>query len=193
MSFIPVLRTYSKFLQSRILPNSFWQYLKFRMGLTQTYWPKDKTCAVTHPRRIYVGINSRVGRPGAYLGGAGGIYIGDYVIFGPNVGILSSNHDLYERDKSVGKKIVIGNYSWIGMNALVLAGVELGPSTIVAGGSVVTKSFPEGYCVLAGSPAKVIKYLDREKVEKSYPNYKYEFNGFIPAKSFDKLKKKYLL
>ena len=61
------------------------------------------------------------------------MWIGDYVRFGPNVGILSVNHDLYERDKAVGNPIKIGDYCWIGMNALVLAGVELGPSTIVEG------------------------------------------------------------
>lgn len=193
MTFIPVLRTYSKFLQSRILPNSFWQYIKFRMGLTQTYWPKDKTCLVTHPRRIYVGVNSRIGSQGTYIAGMGGIYIGDNVIFGPNVGILSSNHDLYSRDKNIGSPIKIGNYCWIGMNSLVLAGVELGPSTIVGGGSVVTKSFPEGYCVIAGNPAKIIKHLDKERVEKEYPHYEYEFNGFIPSRKFDKVKRKYLL
>ena len=73
------------------LPNNYLDYLKFRLGINKIYWPKDKTCLVTHPRKIYVGINSKIGRPGAYIAGAGGIWIGDYVRFGPNVGILSSN------------------------------------------------------------------------------------------------------
>ena len=55
------------------------------------------------------------------------------------------------------KPIKIGDYCWLGMNTLVMSGVELGPSTIVGGGSIVTKSFPEGYCVIAGNPAKVIR------------------------------------
>ena len=49
------------------------------------------------------------------------------------------------------------------MNSVITAEVELGTRTIVAAGSVVTKSFPEGYCVLGGVPAKVIKKLDSEK------------------------------
>ena len=49
------------------------------------------------------------------------------------------------------------------MNSVILPGVKLGTRTIVAAGSVVTKSFPEGYCVIAGSPAKIIRYLDKEK------------------------------
>ena len=165
MHLVPFLHGYYKFALSTILPNSFWQYVKFRLGIYKMYWPKEKTCLVTHPRKIYVGVNSKIGRPGAYISGGGGIYIGDYVRFGPNVGILSSNHDIYERDKNIGKPIKIGDYCWIGMNALIMAGVELGPSTIVGGGAVVTHSFPEGYCIIAGNPAKVIRYLDKDKVK----------------------------
>lgn len=169
---IPFFNEWRKFRSSTILPNKYSGYLKFRLGINKLYWPKDKTCLVTHPRKIYVGINSKIGRPGSYISGAGGVWIGDYVRFGPNVGILSVNHDLYERDKAVGNPIKIGDYCWIGMNALVLAGVELGPSTIVGGGSIVTKSFPDGYCVIAGNPAKVIKYLDKERVKlPKHPEY----------------------
>lgn len=49
------------------------------------------------------------------------------------------------------------------MNSVVTAGVTLGPRTIVAAGAVVTKSYPEGFCVLAGVPAKVVKLLDKEQ------------------------------
>ena len=42
--------------------------------------------------------------------------------------------------------------------------VVLGDHTIVAAGSVVTKSFPTGYCVIAGNPAKIVKFLDENKV-----------------------------
>ena len=174
---------------STILPNSYFDYLKFRLGINKIYWPKDKTCLVTHPRKVYVGINSKIGRPGAYISGAGGVWIGDYVRFGPNVGILSSNHDLYNRDKYNTAPIRIGDYCWIGMNALILAGVELGPSTIVGGGSVVTKSFPEGYCVIAGNPAKVIKFLDKEKVV--LPHHP-EYYGYIPKSQFEKYKSRYI-
>ena len=192
LSSLPILGEYAEFLMTGILPNGFLQYIKFRIGINQTYWPKSKTCLVGHPRKIYVGKNSKIGRPGTYIQGLGNVYIGDYVRFGPNVGILSSNHDLYNRDISSGETIRIGNYCWIGMNAIILAGVELGPSTIVGGGSVVTKSFPEGYCVIAGNPARIIKYLDKEKVERNYPHYEYEFNGFVPADYFKKNRKKYI-
>ena len=186
---IPFFNEWRKFRSSTILPNKYSGYLKFRLGINKLYWPKDKTCLVTHPRKIYVGINSKIGRPGSYISGAGGVWIGDYVRFGPNVGILSVNHDLYERDKAVGNPIKIGDYCWIGINALVLAGVELGPSTIVGGGSIVTKSFPDGYCVIAGNPAKVIKYLDKERVK--LPKHP-EYYGYIPKEQFEKVRSKYI-
>ena len=45
------------------------------------------------------------------------------------------------------------------MNSMILPGVVLGDRTIVGAGSVVTKYFPEGNCVIAGNPAKVIKVI----------------------------------
>lgn len=48
----------------------------------------------------------------------------------------------------------------MGMNSMILPGVVLGPHTVVGAGSVVTKSFPNGYCVIAGVPAKLVKTID---------------------------------
>lgn len=190
ISLLPFGKSYHQFRGSTILPDDYWGYLLFRLGVNKLYWPKDKTCIVSNPRKIYVGMNSKIGRPGSYIQGAGGVFIGNYVRFGPNVGILSSNHDFYDHDSYSTKPIRIGDYCWIGMNSLVMAGVELGPSTIVGGGSVVTKSFPEGYVVIAGNPAKVIRYLEKEKVH--FPKYKTSFYGYIPEDKFEQLKSKYV-
>lgn len=46
-----------------------------------------------------VGCNASVARLGCYIQGAGRVYFGNYVQLGPNVGILSSNHDLYDKRK----------------------------------------------------------------------------------------------
>lgn len=59
-----------------------------------------------------------------------------------------------------GKDVVIGEKCWIGMNSVILPGINLGGNTIVAAGAVVTKSFPQGNVVLAGVPAKIIKELE---------------------------------
>lgn len=154
------------------------------------YWYHHKRCIVANPRKIFVGVNCLIGRPGCYIQGAGKVYIGNYVQFGPNVGILSSNHDLYDQNKYENSIIKIGDYSWLGMNSVVTAGVELGIRTIVGAGSVVTKSFPEGYCVIAGVPARKIKDLDKEKFNPWH--YDEEWYGFIQKKRFAEKRKKYI-
>ena len=56
--------------------------------------------------------------------------------------------------------ITIGDHSFIGMNALLLAGITLPKQCIVGAGSVVTKSFSEEGCIIAGNPARIIGYVD---------------------------------
>lgn len=90
------------------------------------------------------------------------ITVGKNCFVAPNVGIITTNHDIYNPARHVsGKSIVISDNCWIGMNAVILPGVILGPHTVVAAGAVVTKSFEEGYCVIGGTPAKMIKKFNR--------------------------------
>lgn len=103
------------------------------------------------------GINAR-----AYLGGQGGITIGNDVIMGPNVQIFSENHNFDQpgipiKDQGVNRQaVIIGNGCWIGAGATILAGVEIGDGCVIAAGSVVTKSVPANV-IVAGVPARVIK------------------------------------
>lgn len=88
----------------------------------------------------------------------GQIYIGKGTWIAMNVGIITTNHSIENPDNHDSPRdVIIGEKCWIGMNAVILPGVTLGVGTIVGAGSVVTKSFPEGYCVIAGNPAKKIK------------------------------------
>lgn len=190
---IPFYTAYSRSTKSTIHNQSYWSCVLFRLSGRCSrggYFPVHSTCTIANMRKIYVGINSTVARPGCYLQGAGTIRFGDYVQLAPNVGILSANHDLYDQRKYNVAPIVIGDYSWIGMNSVVLQGVILGPRTIVAAGAVVTKSFPDGYCVLAGVPAKVVKYLDKEKFIPWH--YEQEYYGYIPKDKFESVRKKYI-
>ena len=98
--------------------------------------------------------------PGCFFSAEDKITIGSHVWFGPNVGLITQDHDLANPDHP-GKRgpIQIGDYCWIGMNAVILPGVSLGDHTVVGAGSVVTHSFPGGHCVLAGNPAKIIRRI----------------------------------
>ncbi len=120
----------------------------------------------------------------------GGIYIGNYVHFASNIGIISGNHGLYQHMQHENKEVRIGDYCWIGMNAIILPGVILGPRTIVGAGSVVTKSFPNGYCVIGGNPAKVIKELDKGLFVPH--TFRTEYYGYIPKNNFMRWAQKYL-
>ncbi|UDN25711.1 acyltransferase [Aeromonas caviae] len=89
------------------------------------------------------------------------IYIGKGSYIAPNVGIITANHLFGDLDNHVdGEDIVLGEKCWVGMNSVILPGVVLGPNSVVAAGSVVTKSYPEGSVILGGTPAKVIKTLN---------------------------------
>lgn len=106
------------------------------------------------------------------------VIIGDNGMTGPNVTIISGNHrtDVVGRTMiSIGdseklpendQDIVICDDVWIGANATILKGVEIGQGSIVAAGAVVTKDVPP-YCIVGGVPAKVIKErFSTEEIEK---------------------------
>lgn len=130
-------------------------------------WAVHYTSTIHSPQNIKCGINVFPGdSPGVYINANNGIDIGDYTNIGPNVGLISANHDPIDNSIQVpAERIEIGRFCWLGMGAIVLPGVKLGDFTIVGAGAVVTKSFKEGYCVIAGNPARVIKQLNREECE----------------------------
>ncbi len=92
----------------------------------------------------------------------GGIEIGDNVLFGPRVGIYTSNHAIDAQERIAGgcysKKVKIGNAVWIGGGVQTNQGVTIGDNTIIASGSVVTKSIPENV-IAGGVPCKVIRKI----------------------------------
>lgn len=91
------------------------------------------------------------------------ITIGDDVLFGPHVQLLTPTHPLEpepRRDKwEAAKPITIGNNVWLGGGVIVLPGVTIGENTVVGSGAVVTKDLPANV-VAVGNPAKVIRTLD---------------------------------
>lgn len=90
----------------------------------------------------------------------GKIYIGEGSYIAPNVGLITQNHVLKDLDKhEKSQDIILGKKCWIGMNAIILPGVTLGDNTIVGAGTVVTKSFINGDCVVVGNPGRLVKKL----------------------------------
>ena len=156
------------------------------------YWPVHFTSTVSNWRNIYAGVDVSPGySAGCYIQGIGKIYLGDYTQIAPNVGIISANHNVFDsREHETGREVCVGKYGWIGMNAMILPGVVLGDFAVVGAGAVVTKSFPEGYCVLVGNPARMTRRLNPEQCIR-FKN-KIEYNGYIAHDRFEKFRRRWL-
>lgn len=126
-------------------------------------FPINQQCRVICPENIDFDPNdlNNFHSYGIYYQALGKIYIGSGSYIGPNVGLITSNHEFNKLDKHMEPEaIVLGEKCWIGMNSTILPGVILGDRTVVGAGSVVTHSFPYGHCLIAGNPARLIKRLD---------------------------------
>lgn len=88
------------------------------------------------------------------------IYVGDSVLFGPNVTVATASHPINNEQRKqalqFNKPVRIGENTWIGAGAVILPGVTIGSDTVIGAGSVVTKDIPSGV-VAVGNPCKVIK------------------------------------
>ncbi len=90
------------------------------------------------------------------------VTIGDEVLLGPNVQLLTNNHPLSAEQRIKGlqqaKPITIGNHVWIGAGAIILPGVSIGDGAVIAAGSVVNKPIPAHH-LAAGNPASIIREI----------------------------------
>jgi acetyltransferase-like isoleucine patch superfamily enzyme len=124
----------------------------------------DETFSLIPPVYCEHGLSIRVGRnvfinQGCTLNDIGGITIGDDVLIGPRVSLITSGHppDPRRRRKQiVAAPIVIQRNAWLCAGAIVLHGVTVGEDSVVAAGAVVTRDVPPGTLV-AGVPARVLR------------------------------------
>ena len=127
-------------------------------------FPTAINCTVSNPDNIFFDPNDlrNFQSNGTYFQNfKANIYLGSGTFIAQNVGFITANHDPNNLQKhSEGKDIIIGNNCWIGMNAIILPGVELADHVIVGAGAVVTKSFLTPYIIIAGNPAKFIKPIE---------------------------------
>ena len=92
------------------------------------YWPVHPSSLVTGWRNVLAGIETNPGViPGCYVQALGPVIIGDYTQIGPNVSIISSNHNPGDLREHLIGKIDVGDYSWLGAGSVVLPNVILGP------------------------------------------------------------------
>lgn len=126
-------------------------------------FPVNPSTVVGHLSHIHFDVDNidNFWKSGCYFQcWTGNIFIGKGTYIAQNVGVITENHDPENLDNHLkSKDVVIGKNCWIGMNSVILPGVQLGDGTIVGAGAVVTSSFKEGNCVIGGTPAKLIKKI----------------------------------
>ena len=90
----------------------------------------------------------------------GDVFIGDYVMIGPNVTIVTAAHpikpDLRRRGIQFNRPVHIENNVWIGAGAIILPGVTIGENSVIGAGSIVTKDIPANV-VAVGNPCRVMR------------------------------------
>lgn len=96
------------------------------------------------------------------------IYVGDHVMFGPNVTISAGTHpvdpELREKGIQYNMPVRIGKNVWIGSGAQILPGVTIGENSVIGAGSVVTKDIPANV-VAIGNPCRPMREIVKQDKE----------------------------
>lgn len=95
------------------------------------------------------------------------IYVGDNVMFGPNVTVATAGHpilpELRKKGYQYNMPVRIGKNCWLGAGVIVLPGITVGDNSVIGAGSVVTKDIPPNV-VAVGNPCKILRPIsDRDR------------------------------
>lgn len=112
----------------------------------------------------------------------GHVYVGDKVMFGPNVTIATANHPIDPTLRSKGlqynKDVYIGENVWIGAGVIIVPGVRIGKNTVIGGGSVVTKDIPDNE-VAVGNPCRTLREISEYDKKYFYKNEEIDWENII--------------
>jgi len=116
---------------------------------------------ILRPDQISIGSNCIIGF-NCFLGGEGGIQIGNNVNLASFCTILGGYHDIDDPTfRSILNPVIIEDYAWIATRATITGGVRIGRGAVVAAGAVVTRDVPP-FHVVGGVPAKKIRERNPE-------------------------------
>ena len=123
--------------------------------------------------KFKIGKNSNL--KNAVIHTEGTCIIGSYVHFGEDILIHTASHNWdqdefipYSKDNIL-DPVIIEDFVWIGSRVAIFPGVKIGEGAIVGLGSIVTKDVPS-LAIVAGNPAKIIKYRNVESFKKAKKN-----------------------
>lgn len=158
--------------KGRVMINASWKAGRQRRNKSEFILSANSVLIIEDAFALYQGASIFIA-PGATMHIKGHSFVNtnsmincfDYIEIGYDTIISddvriqdSDNHYVMEGEhtKANTKPIIIGDHVWIGKNAIILKGVNIGTGAIVAAGSVVTRNVPS-HCLVAGNPARVIK------------------------------------
>ena len=112
----------------------------------------------------------------------GHVYVGDKVMFGPNVTVATASHPieptLRERGLQYNKDVYIGENVWIGAGVIIVPGVRIGKNSVIGGGSVVTKDIPDNV-VAVGNPCRVLREISEHDKKYFYKNEEIDWESIV--------------
>ena len=110
----------------------------------------------------------------------GQIFVGDNVMFGPNVVVATPNHpilpELRKKGYQYNRDVVIGNNVWIGAGAIIVPGITIGDNSVIGAGSVVTHDIPANV-VAVGNPCQVLREISEHDREYYYKTDKIDWES----------------
>ena len=126
--------------------------------------------SIGHPENLKMDSTSHF-KSNSFIECLGGVEIGRYFHTGRGLTIFSSNHDYESQEaipygrKSILKPVIIKDFVWCGANVTICPGVTIEEGAVIGAGAVVTKDVPK-CAVVAGNPAKIIKYRNIDNFER---------------------------
>ena len=110
----------------------------------------------------------------------GHVYVGDRVMFGPNVTIATAGHpinpELRERGLQFNRDVSIGENAWIGAGVVIVPGVHIGKNSVIGAGSIVTKDIPDNVLAV-GNPCRVLREVNEHDREFFYKSDKIDWEN----------------
>ena len=115
---------------------------------------------------VICGNNVSLGGDNLFLSSNAKVRIGDNVMFGPRVTVITGDHridvtgmpmiQVTEKLPENDQDVVFEGDNWIGANVTILKGVTVGEGAVIAAGAVVTRNV-EKYSVWGGIPARKLR------------------------------------
>lgn len=134
----------------------------FRIGSDSKFLDRATFDALCNPYpNLRIGQRSQVGI-GCHFSLNAPVTVGDDVVFGHYVRIITDTHELGPSIRRCGERIplpvVVEDGVWLASNVVLLPGVTIGRGSVVASGAVVSRDVPPN-CIVGGVPARVLRTL----------------------------------